>query len=59
MECKKLEGRVEFHELASHGLQPTLFGSVPSVAGALFAEDDLYPLFARKVWPVLAGARLR
>ena len=33
--------------------QPTLFGSVPSVAGALFSEDDRYRLFARKVWPVL------
>src|SRR5947209_8090607 len=37
--------------------QPTLFGSVPSVAGALFSEDDRYRLFARKVWPVLAGTR--
>lgn len=37
--------------------QPTLFGSVPAVAGDLFAEDDRYRLFARKVWPVLAGTR--
>ena len=37
--------------------QPTLFGSVPSIAGELFGEDDRYRLFARKVWPVLAGTR--
>jgi transposase len=37
--------------------QPSLFGSIPAVAGDLFAEDDRYRLFARKVWPVLAGTR--
>src|SRR2546422_4697328 len=37
--------------------QPTLFGSIPSIAGELFAEDDRYRLFARKVWPVLSGTR--
>lgn len=37
--------------------QPTLFGSIPSLAGELFGEDDRYRLFARKVWPVLAGTR--
>ena len=37
--------------------QPTLFGSIASVARDLFAEDDRYRLFARKVWPVLAGTR--
>jgi transposase len=37
--------------------QPTLFGSIPAVAGDLFSEDDRYRLFARKVWPVLAGTR--
>ena len=37
--------------------QPTLFGSVPSLARELFGEDDRYRLFARKVWPVLAGTR--
>ncbi len=37
--------------------QPTLFGSIAAVAGDLFAEDDRYRLFARKVWPVLAGTR--
>lgn len=38
-------------------LQPTLFGSIAAVAGDLFGEDDRYRLFARKVWPVLAGTR--
>jgi Transposase DDE domain/Transposase domain (DUF772) len=37
--------------------QPTLFGSIPSIAAELFGEDDRYRLFARKVWPVLAGTR--
>ncbi|MBA2431073.1 MAG: hypothetical protein H0V56_03040, partial [Chthoniobacterales bacterium] len=37
--------------------QPTLFGSIPALAGDLFPEDDRYRLFARKVWPVLAGTR--
>jgi len=37
--------------------QPTLFGSIAAVAGDLFAEDDRYRLFARKIWPVLAGTR--
>jgi hypothetical protein len=37
--------------------QPTLFGSISAVAGDLFSEDDRYRLFARKVWPVLAGTR--
>ena len=38
-------------------LQPTLFGSMPAIAGELFAENDRYRLFAQKVWPVLAGTR--
>jgi Transposase DDE domain/Transposase domain (DUF772) len=38
-------------------LQPTLFGSMPALAGELFGEDDRYRLFAQKVWPVLAGTR--
>jgi len=37
--------------------QPTLFGSMPALAGELFAENDRYRLFAQKVWPVLAGTR--
>jgi transposase len=37
--------------------QPTLFGSVPAITGELFGENDRYRLFARKVWPVLAGTR--
>jgi DDE family transposase/transposase-like protein DUF772 len=37
--------------------QPSLFGSLPSISRDLFAEDDRYRLFARKVWPVLAGTR--
>lgn len=37
--------------------QPSLFGSIPAIAGELFAPDDRYRLFARKVWPVLAGTR--
>jgi transposase len=37
--------------------QPTLFGSIPSIARELFSEDDRYRLFAQKVWPVLCGTR--
>lgn len=37
--------------------QPTLFGSLPAIAGELFAENDRYRLFAQKVWPVLAKTR--
>jgi transposase len=37
--------------------QSTLFGSLPAIAGELFAENDRYRLFAQKVWPVLAGTR--
>ena len=37
--------------------QPTLFGSMPAIAGELFAENDRYRLFAQKVWPVLAKTR--
>jgi transposase len=37
--------------------QPTLFGSLPAIAGELFCESDRYRLFAQKVWPVLAGTR--
>jgi transposase len=37
--------------------QPTLFGNIAAVARDLFTEDDRYRLFARKVWPVLAGTR--
>ena len=38
--------------------QPTLFGSMPAIAGELFAENDRYRLFAQKVWPVLAKTRV-
>src|SRR6266566_4621994 len=53
------ENGVEWNSMSLPAMdsQPTLFGSVPSVAGALFSEDDRYRLFARKVWPVLAGTR--
>lgn len=37
--------------------QGSLFTSVRSVAPDLFSEDDRYLLFARKIWPVLAGSR--
>jgi len=37
--------------------QPSLFGSMPAIAGELFSENDRYRLFAQKVWPVLAGTR--
>jgi transposase len=37
--------------------QGSLFGSVLSISGSLFTEEDRYRLFAQKIWPVLAGTR--
>jgi transposase len=44
--------------LSAMDSQPTLFGSIPSIARELFSEDDRYRLFALKVWPVLCGTRV-
>jgi transposase len=37
--------------------QGTLFGSVASVGGALFRDEDRFKLFAQKIWPLLAASR--
>jgi hypothetical protein len=37
--------------------QGSLFGSVGMAAPGLFSETDRYQLFARKIWPLLAGKR--
>lgn len=37
--------------------QGSLLTSIHCVAPDLFAEDDRYLLFSRKIWPVLAGTR--
>ncbi len=38
-------------------LQGFLFESLGSIAADLFDQKDKYKLFARKVWPLLAGCR--
>ena len=43
--------------LPNFDTQGSLFGSLPAIARGLFAEDDRYQLFAKKIWPVLASAR--
>lgn len=43
--------------LPTFDTQSSLFGSVHAVAPGLFSETDRYRIFARKVWPVLAGVR--
>jgi transposase len=37
--------------------QGSLFESLGSIAADLFDEKDKYKLFARKIWPLLAGCR--
>ena len=37
--------------------QGSLFESLGSIAADLFDQKDKYKLFARKVWPLLAGCR--
>jgi hypothetical protein len=34
-----------------------LFESSGAIAPDLFADNDKYNLFAKKIWPVLAGSR--
>jgi transposase len=43
--------------LPKFDLQGFLFESLESIAPDLFGEKDKYKLFAKKVWPLLAGCR--
>jgi transposase len=43
--------------LPKFDLQGFLFESLGSIAPDLFGEKDKYKLFAKKVWPLLAGCR--
>ena len=40
--------------LLKFDMQGSLFESLGSIAPDLFDDDDIYKLFARKIWPVLA-----
>ena len=41
--------------LPKFDVQGSLFESLGSIAADLFDDKDKYKLFARKVWPLLAG----
>jgi transposase len=43
--------------LPKFDVQGSLFESLGSIAADLFDEKDKYKLFARKIWPLLAGCR--
>jgi transposase len=43
--------------LPQFDVQGSLFESLGAIAPELFADNDRYKLFAKKVWPVLAGCR--
>jgi hypothetical protein len=43
--------------LPKFDVQGSLFESLGSIAPDLFDDDDIYKLFARKIWPVLAARR--
>jgi transposase len=43
--------------LPQFDVQGSLFESLGAIAPDLFAENDKYKLFAKKVWPVLASCR--
>lgn len=45
--------------LPNFDTQGSLLTSIQCVAPDLFAEDDRYLLFGRKIWPVLAGTRAK
>ena len=38
-------------------VQGSLFESLGAIAPDLFADNDKYKLFAKKIWPVLASCR--
>src|SRR5260221_14202072 len=41
--------------LPQFDVQGSLFESLGAIAPDLFSEGDKYKLFAKKIWPVLAG----
>src|ERR1700758_925075 len=43
--------------LPQFDVQGSLFESLGAIAPELFADNDKYKLFAKKVWPVLASCR--
>ena len=43
--------------LPQFDVQGSLFESLGAIAPELFADNDKYKLFAKKVWPVLAQSR--
>ena len=43
--------------LPQFDVQGSLFESLGAIAPELFADNDRYKLFAKKVWPVLASCR--
>jgi len=43
--------------LPQFDVQGSLFESLGAIAPELFADNDKYKLFAKKVWPVLAQCR--
>jgi transposase len=43
--------------LPQFDVQGSLFESLGAIAADLFADNDKYKLFAKKIWPVLAGCR--
>jgi len=43
--------------LPQFDVQGSLFESLGAIAPDLFADNDKYKLFAKKIWPVLAGCR--
>src|SRR5260221_5961392 len=43
--------------LPQFDVQGSLFESLGAIAPDLFSEGDKYKLFAKKIWPVLAGCR--
>ena len=45
--------------LPQFDVQGSLFESLGAIAPELFADNDKYKLFAKKVWPVLAQSRER
>jgi hypothetical protein len=43
--------------LPQFDVQGSLFESLGAIAPDLFADNNKYKLFAKKMWPVLAGCR--
>ena len=43
--------------LPQFDVQGSLFASLGAIAPELFADNDRYKLFPKKIWPVLASCR--